>query len=278
MTGKHNKTQRFLFSILRYITFFMLMAFVITCCMMLFVSKMSEAMNLTLTSEGLQQAARLTFFNVILLSLVCTVIDSIRRKFMIERPVKRIVIAADKIMKGDLSARIKPCHSKDCMDGFDIITDYFNRMAEELSGIETLRTDFIANVSHELKTPLAVMQNYGTMLQQPDLPEEKRIEYAKAITETSRRLADLISNILKLNKLENPQIFPDKKRYDLGEQLCECLLSFEDIWEQKQMEIETDIEDGVLVNSDAELLSLVWNNLFSNAVKFTPTDGKSLLT
>lgn len=68
-------------------------------------------------------------------------------------------------------------------------------MAAELSGIETLRTDFIANVSHELKTPLAVIQNYGTMLQQPDLSEEQRIEYAKTVTASSRRLADLITNI-----------------------------------------------------------------------------------
>lgn len=75
-------------------------------------------------------------------------------------------------------------------------------MAEELSGTETLRTDFIANVSHELKTPLAVIQNYGTMLQQPDLSEEERLEYAKAITDASRRLSSLITNILKLNKLE----------------------------------------------------------------------------
>ena len=152
---------------------------------------------------------------------------------------------------------------------FNKIIECFNHMAEELSGIETLRTDFIANVSHELKTPLAVMQNYGTMLQSPGLSEEKRVAYAKAVTDASRRLADLISNILKLNKLENQQIFPDETTYDLGEQLCECLLAFEDIWEKKQLEIDTEIADEIFVKADPEIMSLVWNNLFSNAMKFT---------
>ena len=176
-------------------------------------------------------------------------------------------------MKGDFSVRIPSLRSADKMSGFDVIADYFNQMAEELSGTETLRTDFIANVSHELKTPLAVIQNYGTLLQQPSLSEEKRQEYAKAITNTSRRLANLITNILKMNKLETQQIYPKAETYELGEQLCECLLAFESAWEEKDLEIETDVEEEVLVDTDAELLSLVWNNLFSNAVKFTEPGG-----
>ena len=253
--------------------FFLLMAFVITCCMILFLNMMTRATSFELTQEYIEQAAKVTFLNVALLSLLCTVIDGIRRRIMVKRPVKRIVSAAEQIMKGDFSVRIPSLRSADKMSGFDVIADYFNQMAEELSGTETLRTDFIANVSHELKTPLAVIQNYGTLLQQPSLSEEKRQEYAKAITNTSRRLANLITNILKMNKLENQQIYPKAETYELGEQLCECLLAFESAWEEKDLEIETDVEEEVLVDTDAELLSLVWNNLFSNAVKFTEPGG-----
>jgi signal transduction histidine kinase len=146
-------------------------------------------------------------------------------------------------------------------------------MTAELEGTETLRTDFIANVSHELKTPLAVMTNLATMLQQPGISEKERTEYVKAISHSSRRLASLITNILKLNKLENQQIFPRHEEYDLSGQLCESLLQFEDAWETKDLNIETDIDDNVRLRSDAELLSLVWNNLISNAVKFTPASG-----
>lgn len=140
--------------------------------------------------------------------------------------------------------------------------------------METLRTDFIANVSHELKTPLTVIQNYATMLGQPDLTEEQRREYTKIIADATRRMASMITNILKLNKLENQQIYPSVQTYDLGEQLCECLLAFEDLWEQKRLDIHTDIQEGVMVTADPELLELAWNNLFSNAIKFTEPGGK----
>ena len=273
MKDTTRRSVRFLFSIRRYLIFFLLMAFVITCCMILFLNMMTRATGFELTQTYIEQAAKVTFLNVALLSLLCTVIDGIRRRIMVKRPVKRIVSAAEQIMKGDFSVRIPSLRSADKMSGFDVIADYFNQMAEELSGTETLRTDFIANVSHELKTPLAVIQNYGTLLQQPSLSEEKRQEYAKAITNTSRRLANLITNILKMNKLETQQIYPKAETYELGEQLCECLLAFESAWEEKDLEIETDVEEEVLVDTDAELLSLVWNNLFSNAVKFTEPGG-----
>ncbi len=273
MAKKEERGKRWFWAIQKYVVFFLLMAFLITCCMLLFLNSLQQNLQIEFTEENIRQAAVLTFGNVVLLSLVCTVIDSIRRKFMVERPVKRIVNAAKKITNGEFSVRIKPLGGMGDVDGFDSIIRCFNKMAEELSGIETLRTDFITNVSHELKTPLAVIQNYGTLLQKPGLPEEKRIEYAKALTEASRRLADLISNILKLNKLENQQIFPDQKVYDLGEQLCECLLNFENVWEQKGIEIDTDIAEDIYVESDSELLTLVWNNLFSIALKFTEAGG-----
>ena len=256
-----------------FLVFFSLVAFTTTCCMTLFVSTFTETLGIELNGENLSSAARITFLNVILLSVIFCIIDGIRRKITVERPVKRITESAEKITKGDFSVRIE----KDGLatdKNFAKIIDCFNIMAQELGSVETLRTDFIANVSHELKTPLAVIQNYGTMLQTPDLPEEKRIEYAKGITENSRRLASLITNILKLNKLENQQIFPTSESFDLSEQLCESLLQFEEIWEQKSIDIETEIPDGISIYSDSELLGLVWNNLLSNAFKFTENGGK----
>lgn len=274
------KKQRidWLFALRRYITFFILMAFIITCCMLLFLNELTRTTGFLLTEDVVSDAAKLTFVNILFLTLICTLVDGLRRKFLVERPVKQIVKAAQQIMKGDFSVRIPPIRGLDPGSGFQEIADYFNQMAQELSGTETLRTDFIANVSHELKTPLAVIQNYGTMLQSPGLSEEKRMEYAKAVTDASRRLASLITNILKLNKLENQKIYPAVETYDLGEQLCECLLSFENAWEKKELEIETDVEENVFVDTDAELLSLVWNNLFSNAIKFTEPHGTVSLT
>ncbi|MBQ8869570.1 MAG: HAMP domain-containing histidine kinase [Oscillospiraceae bacterium] len=250
-----------------------MVAFVITCCTMLFVSTLRDSLGITLTDDNISAAAKLTFWNVALLSLIFTAVDTIRRKLTVERPVKQITDAAEKIIKGDFSVRVKPQSKFGADDTFNQVIDCFNKMAEELGGVETLRTDFIANVSHEMKTPLAVMQNYGTLLQADNLPEEKRIEYAKGVTDGSRRLAEMMTNILKLNRLENQQIYPKTAEFDLGEQLCECLLQFENVWEKAGIEIETDIAEDVKVKADAELLSLVWNNLFSNAFKFTESGG-----
>ena len=267
------KFKQVMRSINHYIVFFLLVAFVVSCCMMLFVTTLANTMGLVFNKDNIAAAAKLTFGNVILITMLFGSIDHYRRKTMVERPVKQILEAADKIMQGDFSVRIEKVADFAGETGFNEIIKAINAMTAELQGTETLRTDFIANVSHELKTPLAVMGNYATMLQQPGITDEERREYAKSISESARRLAQLITNILKLNKLENQQIFPKNEEFDLGEQLCACLLQFEDAWEKKELNIETDIEDDVRIRSDSELLSLVWNNLISNAVKFTPQGG-----
>lgn len=270
---KKPKYKQILRAVNNYLVFFLIVAFVASCCMMLFVTVLADTMGLVFTKDNVADAAKLTFGNVILISLISATIDYNRRKRMVDKPTRKIMAALNRVMQGDFSVRIEPVKEFAGETGFNEIIKAINKMTAELAGTETLRTDFIANVSHELKTPLAVMGNYATILQQPGLPEAQRLEYAKAISESSRRLAQLITNILKLNKLENQQIFPQLDEFDLGEQLCESLLQFEDVWEKKELNIETEIQEDVRIRSDGELLSLVWNNLISNAVKFTPQQG-----
>lgn len=259
-------------SVSSFLLFFLTVGFIVFCTMMLFVKILAYTMELTITPDNIATAAKITFLNVVLITFLFKLADYIRRKIMVERPTKIITEATEKIMSGDFSIRIPPMQSSG-MEGFNQIAMAINQMAEELSSVETLRTDFIANVSHEIKTPLAVMQNYGTLLQAPNLTEKKRIEYAKGITDGTHRMTDMMTNILKLNRLENQQIYPEISEFDLGEQICECLLQYENIWEKSNIEIETDIADNIKVKADSELLSHVWNNLFSNAFKFTPSGG-----
>ena len=266
--------HRILRAMYRYLLFFLLVAFLVTCSTMLFVSILADTLKIELTDANINVAAKITFANVLLLSVLFTVIDAIRRKLTTERITEHIAEAAKKVVQGDFSVRIASVNRFSADEKFNEIIDCFNQMTEELASVEMLRTDFIANVSHEMKTPLSVMQNYGTLLQTPNLDEEKRMEYAKGITEASHRLADMMTNILKLNRLEKQQIYPKTKEYDLGEQLCECLLQYETVWEDKNIELETELAEDVKINTDEELLSLVWNNLFSNAFKFTDDGGK----
>lgn len=255
------------YSISNFLIFFALVSFVVTCNFFLFLQIVD------FEHERLMRAAVATAVNVVWISVLFTAIDAFRRKETVNKPVRMIQEGLQKVIKGDFSVRIPYVKGEGSRNEFDQIITDLNKMIEELSGVETLRTDFIANVSHELKTPLAVMQNYGILLQSEALSEEQRIEYGKAITEQTKRLSNLVMNILKLNKLENQQIYPNYERYDLSEQICECMLEFESVWEEKEIELDVDLEEEVYVRADKELLSLVWNNLLSNALKFTPEKG-----
>ncbi len=267
MRGKFKAT-----GIKTFFVFFVLMGFIVTCNFLLFLQFVD------LSTARLYKAAPATLINVLFLAVLFCAIDSYRRYLTVQKPVGKIKDGLNKVMAGDFKTRIDYVYGEDSGNEFDEIIGGINTMIGELSGVETLRTDFISNVSHELKTPLAVMQNYGVLLQNPRLSEEERIKYGKAITEQTQRLSTLVMNILKLNKLENQQIYPSKESLYLGESVCECMLDFEKVWEEKEIEIETDIDDEVRVVEDKELLALVWHNLISNALKFTGQGGTVALS
>lgn len=258
-----------LFSFKRFLFVFSVFGFVITVCFFIFFhngfAMVFDIMELT---REVQIRAVQTFFNVLFISLIVSIVYNIMKWFTIKIPLMELLVATEKIMKGDFSTRIKLFRPFGTFNEFDVVVNNFNKMAEELSSIETLKTDFVANVSHEMKTPLAVINTYSTLVQNPEISDGERIEYARIIANASSNLSELVTSILRLNKLENQQIFPEKKRYDLGEQLCECMLNFEKEWEKKSLNIETELEEDVIINADGELLSLIWSNLFSNAVKF----------
>ena len=185
----------------------------------------------------------------------------------------RIFNATEKIGSGDFSVRLPVNPKKRLRNEYDVIFENINRLAEQLSGIETLRQDFVSNVSHEFKAPLSVIENSGTILMKRDLSEKDRLKYAKNVSDASKRLAVMITNILKLNNLETQKIFTRNDKINLPEQLKEEILLFEQVWNEKNIDIDIASEDTVIIMGDRELLSLMWSNLLSNAFKFTPRNG-----
>lgn len=284
MMKKSRKDKRLkdsIFSPWRFVLYFAISAFAVSVSFLLFFSdSLFEGSGFpVLIPEGtLKERALRTLFNILFICIFMSIIDGIRKRLFTHRPVTRILEALSKITNGEFSIRIKPLHKKRAFNEYDLIIEDINKMAEELSSTETLKTDFISNVSHEIKTPLTVIQNYATILQNENLTAEERIEHARSLEKASKKLSSLISAILKLNKLENQQIFPELKNYNLSEQIIQSILLFENELDEKQISIITDIEENVQIKADEELLLTVWSNLLSNAIKFTDKGGKITVT
>lgn len=271
MKNKQNKGGGRLFSPLGSLILFLTVAAIITVAMVVYgaASRRFEG------DRGAIAAVMLTV--VIFFSIACAVGDAIRKKIMTERPVEQILEATESIASGDFAVRLVVPRSRKRYNDYGRIMENLNKMAAELAKTEVLRNDFISNVSHEFKTPLAVIQNYAAALQGAGLGEEERRRYAAVLVSETKKLTVLVTNILKLNKLENSELKPAHERIRLDEQLAQCVLAFEDKIDEKNLQLECDLDDTV-VFSDADCLEIVWNNLLSNAVKFTEPGGKIGIT
>ena len=221
-----------------------------------------------------------TFGYIIALLITSLIIGTFFGYFITERyfrPLKQLSDASKKIADGDFTVNIDELEYKEDETELNNLIKNFNIMVKKLSKIETLRSDFIANVSHEFKTPLATIQGYVTLLEDDKLTNEEKKHYLKIIFDATKKLTNLSSNILKITKLENQEVEISKTEYNISEQIREVIILLQSSWEKKNIEIETEIEEDVVINADGELLSLVWNNLFSNAFKFTDDGGKVTL-
>jgi len=148
-----------------------------------------------------------------------------------------------------------------------------NKMAKELAKSEILKNDFISNVSHEIKTPLAVIKNHCQALLNSNLSQDTRKEYLHILIDTTTKLSNLITNILSLNRLDNQTLSNKKERVNVGELLRECILVFDDVIEKKKINLVCNISD-IEMSSYASYLEIIFNNLISNAVKFSHLKGE----
>lgn len=189
----------------------------------------------------------------------------------IVRPVREVKKAMHRVEKGDFSQRLE-------VTGFngeiDELIESYNKMAQELGGIEMFRENFINSFSHEFKTPIVSIQGFAKQLKKENLSEEKKQEYIDIIISESRRLTNLSSNILMLSKLENQQIITDKTSFSLDEQIRNCILLLEKQWTAKDISFDIDMQE-IQYTTNAEMLSQVWVNIIGNAIKFSP-EGSSI--
>lgn len=226
----------------------------------------------TLEMGDFEQTLSIIVYWILIAVLVTLWLGRQMRK-VYEEPMKRMAEATSRVANGDFSVYIPPLHTPEKLDYLDVMIMDFNRMVEELGSIETLKTDFFSNVSHEIKTPIAVVLNSAEMLKDTSLSVEEQQAYVDTIIQSSKKLSALITNILKLNKLEKQNIQPVMEEYDLCEQLCQCSFQLENLWEEKEIEFEAELEERAMIHADESLLELVWINLLTNALKYTERGG-----
>ncbi len=182
------------------------------------------------------------------------------------RPIRQLSLAMSQVTAGDFKVQLKT-NSK--IEDIKDIYEHFNIMVQALDHTEMLQSDFVSNVSHEFKTPINAIEGYAMLLQDTAEATDEQSDYVDKILVNTRRLSDLIGNILLLSKLENQVLPQEKKNFRLDEQIRQAILLLENQWEPKNIEFEVELDEVNYTGNDTMLLQ-VWNNLIGNAIKFSP--------
>lgn len=186
------------------------------------------------------------------------------------RPVTRMGRAMERVAAGDFTVRLdNPGALGEMRDSYA----HFNTMTRALASTETLQSDFISNVSHEFKTPINAIEGYAMLMQDAGNDPALQREYADKILLSTRRLSELVNNILLLSKVDNQTMPLEKHPYRLDEQLRRAILLLERKWTQKQIEWDVDMDEATYTGNESLMLH-VWVNLLDNAIKFDPVGGE----
>lgn len=205
---------------------------------------------------------------IIISILIGSIITLIIGKTVLN-PVNKLIIATKIVAKGDFNVKLSEKHF---IKEIGEMSVNFNKMVLELKSIESFRNDFILNVSHEFKNPLASIEGYTALLQDTDLSKNEHTEYIQMIIGSVTQLSTMTSNILKLSKLENQEIKKKNNRFHLDEQIRQAYLLLEPSWSAKNIEVEMDLA-SIIIEGNEELLFQVWVNLIDNAIKFSPKNS-----
>lgn len=212
---------------------------------------------------------------LVLIYAVCiltsvSIVVMIRKVFI--KPINQIMNAMNELSEGNFSVRIN-------MDEYPYVPSEirefaasFNKTAEDLSGTEILRKDFINNFSHEFKTPIVSINGFADLLLSADLPREEEQEYLTIIRDESRRLTKLADTILMLNRVESQTILRDAELFRIDEQIRQSVLVTRQKW--KDPDFRIDLCEAEYYGN-ASLLKEVWMNILDNAAKFSP-QGKTI--
>ncbi|MCR5527206.1 MAG: HAMP domain-containing histidine kinase [Lachnospiraceae bacterium] len=194
------------------------------------------------------------------------------------RPLEEMGKVVQKISKGDFDVRVdrgaNRVKNAEYMHELDELEANINLMAEELSGMDHMRKDFVSNVSHEMKTPVSSMMGFAEMLLEDDLSEEEEKEYLLMIYDESKRASNLCENMLKMSRLENQAMVTKHEDVRVDEQIRRSIIVVSEKYSGREIEFDVDLAP-MQIKTDPDLLNQVWINIIDNAVKYSGT-GKRI--
>ncbi|MFR9207065.1 MAG: ATP-binding protein [Lachnospiraceae bacterium] len=203
---------------------------------------------------------------IITIVISCIAITILSKSIV--QPIIEINEATKEIAQGNFDIHLDHEYLE---DEFEQLTKNFNIMAKELKSNEYLRKNFISNVSHEFKTPVAIISGYVKLIDQPDTTQKERAEYC-SIIENECEKCKLSANILSLSRLDNQSIPDSKDTFCLDEQIRQSIIYLEPKWGKKNIDFSIDTDEINYTGSEA-LMSHVWTNLIDNAIKFSNNNG-----
>ena len=189
-------------------------------------------------------------------------------------PLREMAKAASNFGHGDLTARVR-VDDRNTQEVQELTTA-FNNMASSLQKSEYQRQEFVANVSHELKTPMTTIGGYVDGILDGTIPEENRVKYLRIVSDEVKRLSRLVRSMLDISRLQDQQEIPDemRTRFDLTECVGQVLITFEQKILHKNLEVEVEMpEYPVFTRANQDYVTQVVYNLIDNAVKFCPAAG-----
>lgn len=184
------------------------------------------------------------------------------------RPLDEIAAASRKFARGDFSVRVKQV--EDSTDEMGALIDSFNKMADSLEVAEARRSEFIANISHELRTPMTTISGFADGILDGTIPPEDEAKYLRSIRDETRRLSRLVRDMLDVSQMKARASDETKRTvFDLTELVVQTLLSFESRATQKNLDVDPQLPDNhIMVRADKDAITQVIYNLLDNAVKF----------
>ncbi|MDR3596210.1 HAMP domain-containing sensor histidine kinase [Clostridium sp.] len=212
----------------------------------------------------------MTIFQLYTASMIIGTTISVFLGKRILAPLVKFSEALTEVGKGNFNIKLDA--ERHHLQEFKSMSRNFNIMVNELNNIETFRSDFIANVSHEFKTPLASIDGYAMLLHDNNLTDAEKKQYIKKIRNNTKRLSSLVNAILQISRLENQELIIEKSEFKLDEQLRQSLLLLEQKWSSKNIDLDIDL-DPITFYGNEELLMQAWANLLSNAIKFSHDNG-----